>query len=140
MCYKSFAERCGLWDYMSGSSSMALCTCNAHITVYDITTWSWVNLVNPNSQGPPTRQSYILWTKNCLNCQKLSPYKVKGAFSTPVCARKETNGPPVNDPDFPTGSCNRHHALSRRAVDPPTSPCPTLSASTEPIFKTDCAN
>ena len=26
---------------------MALCARNAHITVYDVTTWSWVNLVNP---------------------------------------------------------------------------------------------
>ena len=33
--------------YMSGSSSMALCARNAHITVYDVTTWSWVNLVHP---------------------------------------------------------------------------------------------
>ena len=23
-----------------------LCACNAHITVHDVTTWSWVNLVN----------------------------------------------------------------------------------------------
>ena len=26
---------------------MALCACNANITVYDVTTWSWVNLVHP---------------------------------------------------------------------------------------------
>ena len=32
---------------MSGSSSTALCAHNAHITLYDVTTWSWVNLVNP---------------------------------------------------------------------------------------------
>ena len=49
-----FAERCDLRDYyiicaiyMSGPSTMALCVRNAHITVYDVTTWSWVNLVNP---------------------------------------------------------------------------------------------
>ena len=30
----------------------------------------------------------LLWTKNCLNCQKWNPYKAKGAISTPVCARK----------------------------------------------------
>ena len=29
------------------SSSVALCARNARITVYDVTTWSWVNLVNP---------------------------------------------------------------------------------------------
>ena len=33
---------------MSGSSSTVLCARNAHITLYDVTTWSWVNLVNPN--------------------------------------------------------------------------------------------
>ena len=27
--------------------AMALCACNAHNTVYDVTTWSSVNLVNP---------------------------------------------------------------------------------------------
>ena len=36
----------------------------------------------------------LLWTKSCL---KWSPYKVKGAFSTPICARKQTNGPPGID-------------------------------------------
>ena len=32
---------------MSGSSSTALCARNVHITLYDVTTWSRVNLVNP---------------------------------------------------------------------------------------------
>ena len=37
---------------MSGSSTMPMALCarnarNAHITVNDVTTWSWVNLVNP---------------------------------------------------------------------------------------------
>ena len=43
---------------------------------------------------------------------------MKGVFSTPVCARKQTNGPPVTDQGFSTGSCNCHHALPGRAVDP----------------------
>ena len=39
---------------MSGSSSTALCARNAHITLYDVTPWSWVNLVNPpdRAAGP----------------------------------------------------------------------------------------
>ena len=37
-----------VWLAMSGSSSTALCARNAHITLYDITSWSWVNLVNPH--------------------------------------------------------------------------------------------
>ena len=41
---------------------------------------------------------------------------MKGAFSTPVCAKKQTNGPPVIDQGFSTGSCNRRHALSGRAA------------------------
>ena len=61
-------------------------------------------------------------------------------FSTPVCTRKQTNGSSVIDQGFSTGSYNRHHTQSGRVVDPPPSPCPTLSASAEPIFKTDCAN
>ena len=32
---------------MSGSSTMVLCEHNVHITVNDVTTWSWVILVNP---------------------------------------------------------------------------------------------
>ena len=72
----------------------------------------------------------LLRTKNCQNCRKWTAYKVKGAFSMPVCARKQTNGPPVIGQGFSTG----------RVVDPPTSPYPTLSAIAEPIFKTDCTN
>ena len=67
-----------------------------------------------NSQGPPTRERS--WTKSC--------YKVKGAFSTPVCAKKQTNGPPGTDQGFSTGSCNRRHAPSARVVHPPIFPVP----------------
>ena len=38
----------------------------------------------------------------------------------PVCARKQTNGPPSIDQGFSTGSCNSCHALSARVVHPPT--------------------
>ena len=52
MCYKYIRREvwlARLMRYMSGSSSMALCARNAHITVYDVTTWRWVNLVHPSS-------------------------------------------------------------------------------------------
>ena len=42
MCYKYIRREvwlARLMRYMSGSSSMALCARNAHITVYDVTTW-----------------------------------------------------------------------------------------------------
>ena len=38
--------------YMSGSGTMAFYTRNAHITAFDVTTWSWVSLVNPRSIHP----------------------------------------------------------------------------------------
>ena len=52
-------------------------------------------------------QRTLLQTKSCLKCQRWSPYKVKEAFSTPICARKQTNGSPSIDQGFSTGSCNR---------------------------------
>ena len=72
----------------------------------------------------PSNQRMLLQTKSCLKCQKWSPYKVKGVFSTPICARKQTNGLPGMDQGFSTGSCNGRHALSPRVVHPPTSPLP----------------
>ena len=45
-CLRSYVV-CKTNVCMSGSSSTALCARNAHITLYDVTTWSWVNLVNP---------------------------------------------------------------------------------------------
>ena len=52
MCYKYIhreAWLARLMHCMSGSSSMALCARNAHIIVYDVATWSWVNLVHPQT-------------------------------------------------------------------------------------------
>ena len=37
---------------------------------------------------------------------------MKGVFSTPVCARKQTNGPPSTDQGISTASYNSRHALS----------------------------
>ena len=63
---------------------------------------------------------------------------MKGAFPTPVCARRQTNGPPGIDQGIYTGSCKGRHALSAGAVHPPSSR--PLSASAELLFKTDCAH
>ena len=38
---------------------MALCARNAHITVYDVTTWSWVNLVNPSQRLQKRFSAYV---------------------------------------------------------------------------------
>ena len=95
-----------------------------------------------NSQGPPTRELTLVQTESCLKKkQKWSPlHKVKGPFSSLVCTRKQKNGPSSAYQAFSIASCNSRHALSPRGVHPTTSPCPTLSANTEPIFKMDCAN
>ena len=51
MCYKYIRREVWLarlmrvWIQFHG----ALCARNAHIIVYDATTWSWVNLVNPRA-------------------------------------------------------------------------------------------
>ena len=52
---------------MSGSSSTALCARNAHITLYDVTTWRWVNLVNPGTVRGTVwhggQNGYVICTK-----------------------------------------------------------------------------
>ena len=63
---------------------------------------------------------------------------MKGAFSTPVCARKQTNFPPGIDQGFSTGSCNHRHALS--CTHPPPSVPPFLlvqNLSSKQIAPTD---
>ena len=47
---------------------------------------------------------------------------MKGAFSPPVRARKQTNGPPGADQVFSTASCNSCHSLSPRGHPPPPVP------------------
>ena len=111
------------------------------IDTFSVGSWPWTHpLISEHSIVRPSDQRTLPRTKSCLKFQKWSPYKVKEAFSAPVCARKQTNGPHGIEQGFSTGSCNCCHALSARVVYSPTSPCPTLSASTEPIFKTDCSN
>ena len=63
----------------------------------------------------------------------------------PVCARKQTNGPPVIGQGFSlqeTATAIMHCQAEQCTHPPPpvSLPCPTLSANAEPIFKTDCAN
>ena len=102
---------CFLWeDGVWGPDKAPFCSrCKIQLLLY-MFLWSF----------GPSDQRMLLRTKGCLKCQKWSPYKVKGAFSTLACARKQTNGPPGNDQGFSTGSCNGHHALSARGVHPPT--------------------
>ena len=75
------------------------------------------SLSNVQWSGPSDHRT-LLRTKSCLKSHKWSHYKVKGAFSTPICARKQTNSPPGTDQGFFIASCNSRHALSARAVDP----------------------
>ena len=70
-------------------------------------------------QQPPCTVSY-----NSRHVQSATTAAMHGQLQQPPC----------------TVSYNSRHARSARAVDPPSFPCPTLSASAEPIFKIDCAN
>ena len=120
---------------------------NKSILSDDDTPWaSLLNSVNVNT-------SWINWKSSFLEIMSLCvPFKTKRghpgspnlqgekAFSTLVCTKKQKNGPSSADQFFPIASCNSRRTPSPKAVHPPTSPCPTLSASAEPIFKTDCAN
>ena len=92
---------------------------------------------NRLARRPSSVQGTLLQTESCLKSRKWSPYKVKGPFSTPVCTKMQKNGPYSADQALSIASCNSHHALSAKAVHPPTSPCLTLSASAKPIFKTE---
>ena len=75
------------------------------------------HLRHTHSLGP-SNQRTLLQTNSCLECQKWSPCKVKGVFSTSICVRKQTNGPADIDQGISTGSCNRCHVLSARLVHP----------------------
>ena len=56
---------------MSGSSSTVICARNAYITLYDVTTWSWVNLVNPCiSRRPIQGQDHFNATFHHKNCRE----------------------------------------------------------------------
>ena len=53
---------------------MALCARNAHITVYDVTTWSWVNLVNPWPKVGEVTQKIFRREKRAGNWTPLSKF------------------------------------------------------------------
>ena len=63
-------ERCDLrvMCCMSGSSSTTLCARNAHIKLYDVTAWSWVNLVNPLLLSLIASWRSRLVQRVCLRC------------------------------------------------------------------------
>ena len=65
MCDKNIRREvwlASLMRYVSGPIQFhgALRARNAHITVYDVTTWSWVNLVNPPGHSIDTLGLYEL--------------------------------------------------------------------------------
>ena len=63
-------------------------------------------------------------TESCLQCQKWSPYKGRGAFSTPICVKKD--GLASDDQGFSTASQGSSHVHSMSWLCPPTCPYPTF--------------
>ena len=57
----------------------------------------------------------------------------RSIFYARLC-KKTDKWPTGPDQGFSTASCNSCRALPPRGVHPPTSPCPTLSASAEPTY------
>ena len=66
----------------------------------------------------------IFYTRLCKKANKWPTHHCPRLFyrqlQPPPCTEKQSGGP--THLSLSTGSCNRHHALSGRAVEPPTSP------------------
>ena len=64
---------------------------------------------------------------NHLHCQKWAPYKVRVAFSKPICATKARIGPSSANQNVSTASHISHHVHFTLWVTPPTFSSPTHS-------------
>ena len=62
------------------------------------------------------------------HCQKWRPYMAR----RPVRAHEERNGPPRDDQGLSIAKPRSSHVTWAQDWNPPTSPCPTLSAGAEP--------
>jgi len=72
------------------------------------------------------------------SCQKWRPYMATRLFSKPVRAQEERNGPPRADQGLSTAKPRSRHVTWAQGWNPPTSPCPTLSAGVEPKSQGHC--
>jgi len=82
----------------------------------------------------PTCRSW----KTGLECWKLRPYKVRSLVSNSICAKKDRNYPPSASQAISRDKPRDSHAVCTLRVHPPTSPCPVLSAHTEPKSQGHC--
>ena len=99
--------------------------------------WPWPHpLISERFIVRPSDQRALLQTESCLKCQK---WRWKECFLDPFVQESRTMAHLTLTRVF-YSQLNSHHALSPSAWHPPTSPCPTLSTSAEPIFKTNCTN
>ena len=75
-------------------------------------------------QSGPSEQSTLLWTKSCLNCQKRSPYKVKGALSTPFVQESRQKARPSLTKAFlqAAATATMHCQAERWTYPPPLIP------------------
>ena len=70
--------------------------------------------------------------------QKWRPYMARRPFSKPVRAHEERNGPPGDDQGLSTAKPGGTHVTLAQGWNPPTSPCPALSAGAERKFQGNC--
>ena len=66
------------------------------------------------------------------------PYKVRSLVSNSIYDKKDRNGPPSANQVASKDEPRCGHAVCTLRVHPPTSPCPALSAHTEPKSQGHC--
>ena len=88
-----------------------------------------------------SEQQSLLLTENCLWNQKWSPWKGRGLVSTPVCAKKERDGPACADQGLSIASQDSRHIHGMPWMCPPTTPIPPFllaqNLSSKQIAPTD---
>ena len=94
--------------YELAQETSAMCSSIKPLRVHDL---CHTHLLASLQWSGPSDHWMLLPTESCLQCQKWSPEK---ALSTPVCVKKERNGPASVNQGFSTasqGSCHLHGTL-----------------------------
>ena len=76
--------------------------------------------------------------KDKLSLPQMGALQGKKTVSQPVCAKEAKNGPPSANQGLSNAEPRHDHDVCTLWVHPPTSPCPTNSAHTEPNSKGHC--
>ena len=97
--YFHFCCKLALETWAKGSSINPL-EVHDHLHTHLLASLQWSGL---------SYQWILFLTENRLQCQKSSPYKGRGAVSTPICGKKERNGPASADNGLSTDSQESHY-------------------------------